>query len=151
MNDLNALWGSAPGHLLASGKTGAILRSEDFGATWTTTRAGSSSDYVWYIWGSSAADIYAVGKGGLVLHSVDDGASWTPEVGGTSATLFGCAGRSADDVFCVGGGGVILHSSDHGATWVSIPSGTTKDLALPMPIAGSVVVAGNSGITLKYF
>ncbi|TAK02841.1 MAG: PKD domain-containing protein [Candidatus Manganitrophaceae bacterium] len=72
----------------AVGEIGAVLRTNDHGATWkqvTQTGAGSTS-----LWGMAFPDpqnIWIVGTGGLILHSGDGGTSWVKQNSNTTARL----------------------------------------------------------------
>jgi hypothetical protein len=73
------------GTIIAVGSNGAIKRSTDFGATWTTPTADDSyaDEFACVAFGDGKWVIG--GQGGEIQVSTDDGETWTSHTSGTSA------------------------------------------------------------------
>lgn len=117
-----------------NGTEGAISRSTDGGATWTTTRFPPPGSFgrLNGVWGSSAANVYAVGDNGatgFAVRTTDGGANWQPialPAVPAGRVLTGVWGSGPNDVYIAGTqtdavtgrtDALILRSTDDGATW----------------------------------
>lgn len=75
---LRSPFGRPLGHagvLLAVGQAGTLLRTGDFGASWSARGVGLLEDLHDVAWGN-ATSAYAVGDSGTLLVSADAGVSW---------------------------------------------------------------------------
>lgn len=124
------VWVAADGAIVAAGE-GAVWRSPDDGARWTTTHeAEPRRDCCWSLWGD-ADDVFGAGRD-TVIRSRDGGKTWTSTSLGKlvprgERDRMDIAGRG-DHLYAVGGRGVILHSDDRGKSWTRETSGTTEFL-----------------------
>lgn len=69
------------GRLVAVGRRGIVVTSDDGGATWAQARVPVSTDLE-AVQFPTAKQGWAVGHGGVVLHSADGGLSWTKQIDG---------------------------------------------------------------------
>jgi photosystem II stability/assembly factor-like uncharacterized protein len=110
------VWSGSAHQFFASGKSGALFRSQDDGATFTPLdlashddlAAGYAHDHEIVLSGTSAAAT------GHVFHSTDDGKTWTTTPLDLEPFGIGVAGA---DIYVVGRYGKIAHSKDAGNTW----------------------------------
>ena len=154
------------------GEGGALLKSENAGATWRSVAdnvdwrdgvpPGASEDPVPEP-SPSRPDLFsvaaspdgslaiAVGSGGTVLTSDDNGESWTERDSRSSATLFSVAfDASTARAIAVGDRGTVLTSSDNGATWSvsdSDSSNVLSSVAFDASTARAIAV-GDQGTVL---
>ncbi|MGB5103686.1 MAG: YCF48-related protein [Steroidobacteraceae bacterium] len=133
--------------LLLVAESGILARSDDKGATWTAIE----SPYVGSYFGAIALQdgaILAFGMRGNVFRSADFGVTWQKLDLNTTASLNG--GRQLADgrVLLVGNAGLLALSRDGGQTlelhWA--PAG--RGFAALAEISGSVVLAGEAGISV---
>lgn len=133
--------------LLLVAESGTLGRSDDGGATWLPLE----SPYVGSYFGATAlqdGSVLAFGMRGNVFRSTDLGATWQKVELNTTASL--SAGRQLEDgrILLVGNAGLLALSRDGGQTlelhWA--PAG--RGFAALAEIAGSVVLAGESGISV---
>lgn len=85
--------------LVAVGRRGQVVYSDDRGKSWKQARVPVSSDLVAVVF-PSATQGWAVGHGGVVLHSSDGGATWTKQLDGRQAAEIAVRyfeGRAASD------------------------------------------------------
>jgi photosystem II stability/assembly factor-like uncharacterized protein len=128
-------------------ESGTLARSEDGGATWTAVE----SPYVGSYFGATALKdgaILAFGMRGNVFRSADLGATWQKLELNTTASLN--AGRQLEDgrVLLVGNVGLLALSRDGGQTLELHWSPAGRGFAALTEVAGTVVLAGEFGITL---
>jgi len=122
------LYGSQ--HVWAVGEHGAVVRSTDGGATWSSADAGTSDlaavDF------TSAALGVAVGENGAVLRTADGGATWARAKVPRRADLSDVTMRTASRGWAVGEKGTVLRTSDGGRTWKrqKTPSGSGDCVAV---------------------
>ena len=94
---------------LLVGETGAIMRSEDGGASWTHIISPTTNDlYAVALRGSLVG--LAVGAHGAALLTTDGGWTWTEAPTGITGTLAGVAWVDATTAVAVGDGGALLFS-----------------------------------------
>jgi cysteine-rich repeat protein len=79
---INGLWGTAPDHVFAVGRAGAIFHHDGLG--WTAQVSGTTAD-LHAVRGRGPDDVYAVGDGGVILHY--DGSGWTQRTSPTTQRL----------------------------------------------------------------
>lgn len=116
----------ANGQAWAVGELGAVLRSADYGNTWT--RALPEKDQAWN-------DIYfvdrtgwLVGEFGHIQRSLDGGETWTAVNSPTKSSLMSVQFRDANEGVAVGLSGTLLVSHDGGLSWQDVPALTREHL-----------------------
>ena len=133
-----------------TGAQGALSRTTDHGATWSTiTPAGSTSAIIWNL-DVSSATYYGATSAGLIT-STDAGATWN-----SSATGLGGAGlysvavdpSNVMIVYAGSNGHGLYKSSDGGATFSPSSSGFsgTAPLALTVDPSGVVYAGAENGL-----
>eukprot|EP00240_Pyramimonas_obovata_P016246 CAMPEP_0118942546 /NCGR_PEP_ID=MMETSP1169-20130426/36378_1 /TAXON_ID=36882 /ORGANISM="Pyramimonas obovata, Strain CCMP722" /LENGTH=295 /DNA_ID=CAMNT_0006887577 /DNA_START=375 /DNA_END=1258 /DNA_ORIENTATION=+ len=116
------------------GSSGMIMRSTDFGSTWTRLNNFTFSDTFYTtridsivlhsVMGvSQTSNVFVVGDLGLILHTSDAGATWTQQQSETTQTLYDVYFLSDVAGYAVGAFGTILRTSNMGATWIKLTSG----------------------------
>jgi len=133
--------------LIMVAESGTLARSDDGGATWTAIQ----SPYVGSYFGAVAlpdGSILAFGMRGNVFHSTDLGVTWRKLDLNTTASLNG--GRRLEDgrILLVGNSGLLALSRDGGQTLELHWSPAGRGFAALAEVAGVVVLAGESGITV---
>jgi photosystem II stability/assembly factor-like uncharacterized protein len=147
--DIFGVWHDGTAVGFAVGTNGAVLRSQNIGASapsivWTLL--GSPTNRALRSVTSDGSVVVAVGDGGTILRSSDMGGSWTA-VGGQTVNLTGVL-MVGTDLFVVGEGGTILHSTDGGASFVAETSGTAQRLNGLWGIGPHGLVAVGDGGTI---
>ncbi len=134
---------------LAVGNSGKIIRSTNYGSTWSTitpivaTRLNSVD--------MEGAHAVAVGDSGVILYSSNSGATWTATASGSTALLYSVSMGTIGTTFAVGSGGTILKSTDWGVTWTPSTSGTTASLrGVTTWNSTTAYAVGTSGTVLYY-
>jgi photosystem II stability/assembly factor-like uncharacterized protein len=92
---------------------GAILRTTDGGATWTSQSTGTT----YWLWGISIIDVNTetvVGDWGTILRTTNGGDSWTTQTSGMTHHLNGISFTNANGGTVVGTVGTILHTTNAG-------------------------------------
>jgi photosystem II stability/assembly factor-like uncharacterized protein len=155
---LDAIYGVAPGVVYAAGSNGAIYQTSNDGATWTKLASTGSAAQLQGVWGASATDVYAVGSAGTIVHSTD-GTAFTKYagVGAPPATTFfqDVYGSPTLGVYAVGYDGtstttrVVYRTTDHGASWAQVTitgfTGAAGQLFTVFTLGSNVWVAGDGG------
>ena len=156
---IHALW-RADGVVLAVGEHGAIVRSTDDGATWTTLPAGTEADLDRFE-RVGADDVYALGPRGGAL-SNDGGKTFAPLRLGPERELTTFFAPRPDDVriaLCATPSlhaqppsgpfdGAIVRSTDRGRTFVAEP-GSRGDCWVTIAELGAAgLFAGGAGGTI---
>ncbi len=130
------------------GDNGTVVRSSNFGTTWTTTSAGTTEN-LYRIVNDGGNSLLAVGAHGTITRSTDNGATWTSSVSHVVVDLHGCSAFGNLCLAC-GDGGTILKSSDYGVTWGAQTSPTSLPLYGIIMLDGVHYVAvGASGVILR--
>lgn len=109
----------------AVGAAGAIVSTNDAGATWTTNVSGTSLNLnaVWFTGGSIG---WIAGNAGTLLRTGDGGATWTRVGLGVGQNLMDVVFVDPDTGWVVGSSGLVLSTVDGGVTWRdTIVTGTT--------------------------
>jgi hypothetical protein len=105
------------GVALAVGGGGTILRSTDWGSSWTSVGSAGASLYAVELHPSGLA--IAVGVGGLVRRSTDSGATWSTPASSTTTDLVSLDIASSTVVYA-SGTDKLVKSVDGGATWSTV-------------------------------
>lgn len=153
---------NADGVALAVGAFGALLRSTDFGATWTSAAPewegmfedplGRLGFFEPSLYGVHLADDGTAVVGGelsLLLRSTDGGQRWQVENAGTSRedgvdpSIFDLALRADGIGYAVGQEGLLLQTRNHGEDWQRLDVPSTANLLGVSTVAdGRLIVAG---------
>ncbi len=143
---------------------GAVLRSEDRGATWSradlTVRLGANED------GRGCGERLLVDprdsdtlwlgtRHDGLLRSTDRGATWaadtsfpaTPSAGGQGVTLLAAAGRTVYAGW--GDGGTVLHRTDTSGGWEAVPGQPSAGAATKVPVRAAYD-AGSRALYVSY-
>lgn len=128
-----------------SGGGGVILRTADFGRTFTEATLPSLGAPV-YLAGvapspTSAAVVLACGYPGLVLRSADGGQTWTTVRTSAGQYLSEVAWADGQIAFVFGWNGEVLRSQDAGLTWadatgLGVTLGPSVEVRFPSPAEG---------------
>jgi len=148
---------NASGLAFAGGEFGTLLKSTDFGASWSSSAPDWASMASAEHFGTGEPMIYAVsvqdsgqitvaGEFGVMLRSEDAGATWrvlrpiNPEAATLHALHLAPSGQNS---YVVGQTGEMLISTDGGETWGKCDIGTELNfLGVAASPSGQVVVTG---------
>ncbi|HJV25970.1 MAG TPA: YCF48-related protein [Aromatoleum sp.] len=104
------------GRAVVVGEMGAILASDDFGASWRRLR--DEEDVAWNdVALLDARELRVVGEFGRMLVSHDSGASWREAKAPVETSLMAVAFRDARHGVAVGLDGVVVTTEDGGDSW----------------------------------
>ena len=135
--------------LVAVGDRGAILLSDDQGATWSSAASGTDVLLTASVF-TSPTDGWAVGQDSTVLHTADAGAHWTTQLtaAGADQALFSVASLGSDHLIATGAYALMLETTNGGAAWtpVKLPN-LDEDYHLNCVLARGqdVIVVGEAG------
>lgn len=135
------------GTAYAVGAFGTVLKSIDWGASWSlvamdwsrVTEQGAEPHLYAVAVGEDGV-VTLAGEFELILRSSDGGAQWKVLHKG-ERSLFGLALQGKGKGYAVGQSGAVLGTADGGASWRSLDSGTTAILTGIVATAGGQVVA----------
>ncbi|MGB1562592.1 MAG: photosystem I reaction center subunit IX [Sinimarinibacterium flocculans] len=137
------------GLAIATGAFGTLLKSTDYGETWTAIKPDWVSMYATETVSDFAAvrdepTLYAVkvfrdgsivigGEYGQINRSTDGGETWVPVFnasadGATPPTFFGMNFNDEGTGFAVGQEGLVAMSNDYGQTWRQLDAGSSANL-----------------------
>lgn len=130
----------------SSGSTGAIARSTDGGATWTTVlTTGSPVDSVAF---PSDGVAVAVDWSGNAWRSTDAGLTWTARPSGSSKGLYMVAFSSANVGVAYGADGEVVRTADGGLNWAVV--GPVMNMyGITSLDANTFLAGGDSGTPLR--
>ena len=132
--------------MVVGGAGGALCRSDDGGATWTTAGAGVRTTL--RAAAQAGAAVWLAGDEGALLSVDPENETIATRTIAGGADLSGIA-RSERHAWAVGKAGVVAATDDAGSTWSARPSPTEEDLtAVAAPSRHTVVVAGTGGTLL---
>ncbi|NTU70775.1 MAG: hypothetical protein HGB10_03005 [Coriobacteriia bacterium] len=103
--------------------SGAILHTEDGGATWARQSSGTAT-WLTDVHFIGSTDGWVTGNGGVILHTSDGGGTWSAQTSGTEYDLYSVCFVDANNGWAVGASGVILNTTDGGDNWLPQSSGT---------------------------
>jgi photosystem II stability/assembly factor-like uncharacterized protein len=128
----------------AVGEFGALLRSDDRGATWT--RVLPEKDRAWndvFFIGDTG---WIVGEFGSVMRSTDRGVTWEDVPTSNKVSLMGVDFRDPLNGVAVGLTGTVMTSADGGVTWTDVTPPTREHLLDVMWDAERWVAVGDKGV-----
>lgn len=131
----------------AVGEFGALLRSDDKGASWT--RVLPEKDRAWnalFFLGQSG---WLVGEFGSVMRSTDGGATWTDVDTSNKVSLMGVAFRDLQNGVAVGLAGTLLATTDGGASWTEVPRLTREHLLDVIWDGNRWIAVGDKGVMVS--
>lgn len=131
---LLAIHANSKGEAVAVGSFGTVIRSVDWGKTWTQIpiawRDLLGKDVEPHLYSVRVSDEGAIVLGGefeLIVRSIDGGQSWSLLHKGEKS-IFGLSIEAKGRLFAVGQEGLILRSNDLGKTWKNVDSATAAVL-----------------------
>lgn len=130
----------------AVGEFGALIKSDDFGATWS--RAAEEEDAAWNDVIFIGEKGWLVGEFGRMKQTNDGGRSWRSVNSGVSSSLMAVHFRNASSAVAVGLTGVILVTEDGGANWRPASSPVREHLFDVVWSGSQWVAVGNKGLVL---
>ncbi len=145
---LNAIAHTGSGALFIVGERGSAFRSRDQGATWQRLQLPYDGSMFGVI-GYEGDHVLAFGLRGHVYESDDLGEHWTQVQTDTELSLMGGTGLANDGAIIVGANGIVLMRDKAGEplkSYVDQPAGII-DAVLPLGTSGSLLVAGENGIS----
>jgi photosystem II stability/assembly factor-like uncharacterized protein len=136
-----------PGGLgYAVGEYNAILKSADYGRTWT--RLTAEKDVVWYGLATAGKKILVAGEFGRTLISADEGASWQEIQTPVKVHLTGAVFKNEQESVLVGLNGTILRSTDGGKNWQIISAGIDEHIYDVIWDGARYVACGDRGLLI---
>ncbi len=135
-------------HLMAGMRNGAIIRSTNYGATWTSVDIGLSAECSVNSIAISGSTIF-VGTSGGVYRSTDNGTTWNPAYAGLPDSAAGKIVVTGSYLFANTANGV-FRSSNNGISWTAVNAGLIPNSmgATTLAVCGTDLFAGtmNAGI-----
>jgi photosystem II stability/assembly factor-like uncharacterized protein len=145
----NQLWAidfNANGVGLASGATSTVLRTTDFGNTWTPiTGFGSTSIIFYSVRFGSDTVAYLSGSNGYFYKSTDAGATWTELSYRFTTTSLKDVSFANDNVGYTVGTSYIAKTTNGGMAWTPQTSPYTGDINEVVAPSPNVAIAGCDG------
>ena len=154
---------NASGLAVAVGSFGTVLKSTDYGETWTSiapdwpryfvaekdTLGEGFSPHVYGVSVSDSGRVLIVGELSMILARAPGGSAWTLVHRGTlvdgrpDPSLFNIKLRGDGSGFAVGQAGAVLRTRDDGASWTRLDSGSPAILlGIEAGGSGHVLVTG---------
>ena len=107
----------------AAGKDGVVLRSADYGQSWSVQTIGSiryrGSD-------AEGSNLWIAGENGIILFSINNGVSYSNQSSGTSSNLHAVYSLNSLTVYIGGQNSTLIYTSNGGSAWVSRNSGIAQ-------------------------
>jgi Na+-transporting methylmalonyl-CoA/oxaloacetate decarboxylase gamma subunit len=147
--DFNSVTALDSTHLVAVGDGGTILRSEDSGKTWQSSRSDTGHT-LRSVTALDTTHLVAVGNGGTILRSEDSGKTWQSSRSDTGNALFSVTALDTTHLVAVGTGGTILRSEDSGKTWQNHPMKLGINLKDSVMVGDALLMCGSNGIIWLY-
>lgn len=137
---------------VAVGAGGALFRTANAGATWTSLQKSVSPEGLFGVAFGDAQHGVAVGGAGTIIATGDGGTSWSQQTSGTGLWLYGIAAANATDWIATGGDiqtfdHVVLATHNGGATWddVTSPEMIAPMLSVACATSGTCIAVGECG------
>jgi len=138
---------ASPARLVAVGRSGATVTSDDAGATFTTVSSRLAGRFSRIRAGAVTGSAFAPGPDGALARTVDGGRTWTSGSVNTSEDVLDVSFPTADAGFALDTAGGLFATSSGGATWRSLDTGTTAHPgAVFAPTVSTVLVVGPTGV-----
>ncbi|MBD5803444.1 Ycf48-like protein precursor [Azoarcus sp. Aa7] len=134
----------ANGAAWAVGEFGALLRSNDRGASWT--RVLPEKDRAWNDIAFVGDAGWLVGEFGALMKSADGGATWESIETPNKVSLMSVAFRDAQHGVAAGLAGTLLVTADGGASWRQVPAFTREHFYSVMWDDGRWLAVGDKGV-----
>ena len=133
------------------GTNRAIIKSSDYGTTWTllNTNLGTIPNDIIHFYGIFMFNLnigFIVGEKGCILKTINGGVSWTFKTI-TVNDLKSIIMIDQNNIITVGSNGEVFSSKDSGNKWAQIPSGTTQNLNYINIISNTLRICGNGFIS----
>jgi len=133
--------------VLAVGKSGILLRSENSGNTWSSSII-SSSDL--YSISAVNQNYRIIGDNGVFLRSVNGGLNWSSQNLASSTNLRCINFKNENTGWIVGFNGTILKTSNGGVNWTLQNSGTFENLnSVKFSDQNTGFICGSNGTVLR--
>lgn len=151
-NTLNALSFPSTTVGYAAGRSGAVLRTTDGGATWSALDTGNARDHFGAAFPVDTLG-WVVGESGAIVRTADSGATWTQQPSSTAATLRDVAALDTMNAIAVGdapGGATIRYTGTSGASWSAGITTVTAGLnAVAYPSSTLAWAVGANGTMIR--
>jgi photosystem II stability/assembly factor-like uncharacterized protein len=126
-----------------------MLKSDDNGATWHTTKRVRSR-YFGRIYGSDETHHYAINDKSLFVLTTGFMGGWQSRSIKSKSKIHGLWADTAQGLFVSGDAGTILHTKSEGKRWAVLNSGTKESLhAITGRSDGLVVAVGDAGMIVR--
>ena len=137
---------SAEGRIVALGRSGSTVISDDGGTTFKPVGARLPGKFSSIVSGPSGV-AFALGADGAVARTTDGGKTWTRGTVATSEDVRGVSFPTAADGFALDSAGGLFRTADAGASWSILDTGTTaRPVAVLARSSTSVLLAGPRGL-----
>lgn len=131
---------------------GAISRTSDGGANWTTVLFAGALYGIDFPISSASLTGFAVGMGGTILKTTNAGVNWQPQNSGTTQTLRGVYFTDLVNGYVVGEGGTILKTTTGGEPPVGIEEpGNGNQIPASMALRQNYPNPFNPSTTISYY
>jgi photosystem II stability/assembly factor-like uncharacterized protein len=133
--------------VVAVGKSGSTVVSDDAGATFAPVGGRLTGTYDSIVLGAAKSSAYAPGDNGALAKTSDGGHTWTTGNVPTSSDLVGVAFPTATSGYALDDDGGLFATSSGGATWKTLDTGSTAAAqAVEAPNAKTVLAIGPRGV-----
>ena len=131
----------------AVGDSGTILKTADYGATWSAI-TGVTTEGLMGVSVASPTVAYITGQNGATFRTADAGATWTSLASGLSSfNGYAIDAYSASVVYLVGKSGGAYKSTNSGTTWTALTTGVTSDLYAVDAVSATIAYAAGQNRT----
>jgi photosystem II stability/assembly factor-like uncharacterized protein len=137
-------WCGEDGIGLAVGAFGTILRTDDYGRTWSPVSVNDDDDYHLYDICGSQDDVFIVGEAGRIYRSGDLGRNWTVDVSPYNGSIFNATVRADGDILAFGLRGTVLARSAEGNDWRVLSAAGGKEAYFAAIRDGDSVLLGGA-------
>lgn len=127
----------------SSSTTGRLLKSTDFGATWSNVTPAQISSSVYGMFVMNATTYYVASGVNGILITTDSGANWTVQQA-VGNIVYDVKFIDASTGFAVDSKGIVYKTTDGGTNWGSSQLPNNKAVRAIGYAAGSLFLCGNS-------